>query len=150
MKPHYGIGNLKAIQKLPGWLRSSLVLGAQIKRIREALGMTQEQLARRSGLRQSMIAEIEGGKRQNLGLFTIEKLAEGLNCKPLVQMIPEDKISQILDERGAQVAQKIVSISSGSAAIEMQGPNLQAVKDKIREIKKDLLAKHRSRLWQNL
>ena len=150
MKPHYGIGNLKAIQELPGWLQSSLALGAQIKRIREALGMTQEQLARRSGLRQSIIAEIEGGKRQNLGLFTIEKLAEGLNCKPLVQMIPEEKISQILDDRSTRIAKKIVSISSGSAAIEMQGPSPQVTKDRILEIKKDLLAKHRSRLWQNL
>lgn len=150
MQPRYEVGNLRKIQELPGWLKSSLALGGQIRKIRTALGMTQEQLAERSGLAQSIIAEIEGGKRQNLGLFTIQKLAEGLNCKSLVQIIPEKEISQILDGRSTQVAQKIVSISSGSAAIEMQGPSPKAIQDEIREIKKDLLDKHRSRLWQNL
>ena len=125
-------------------------LGDQIKNIREALGMTQAQLAERSGLAQSMIAEIERGKRENLGLSTIKKLAEGLNCQSLVQFLPKKDLSQILDEQSANIARKIVSISSGSAAIEMQPPSRGAMDRQIAELQKELLEKHRSALWQKI
>ena len=125
-------------------------LGDQIRNIREALGMTQAQLAERSGLTQSMIAEIENGRRENLGLSTVKKLAEGLNCHPVVQVLPKKNISQILDEQSSSVARRIVSISSGSAAIEMQAPSPGAIERQVAALKKDLLGKHRSALWQKI
>lgn len=125
-------------------------IGDQIRSIREVLGMTQEQLAQRSGLNQSLIAEIERGKRENLNLSTIKKLAEGLNCQSLVQLLPTKNISQILDEQSTFVARKIVSISSGSAAIELQLPDQAAVEKQIKEVKRNLLEKNRSSLWQKI
>lgn len=125
-------------------------LGEQIKNIRESLGMTQEQLAQRSGLAQSMVAEIENGKRTNLSISTIKKLAEGLYCDPLFQVLPKKDISEILDEQSTRLAEKIVFISSGSAAIEMQLPSQSAINEQIAQIKKDLLEKHRSALWQKI
>ena len=56
----------------------------------------------------------------------------------------------ILDERSTDMAQKIVGMSSGSAAIEMQLPNQNLIKEQVSEIKKDLLEKHKSALWQEI
>lgn len=124
-------------------------LGDQIRVIREELGMTQAQLAERSGLSQSMIADIENGRRVNLTIPTILKLAEGLNCQYVSQFQPIKDIPQILDERSTEVAQKLVSISSGSAAIELQSPSQGAVTMQVANLKKELL-KDKSALWQKI
>lgn len=124
-------------------------LGDQIRVIREELGMTQAQLAERSGLSQSMIADIENGRRSNLTLPTIFKLAEGLNCQYVSQFQPLKDIPQILDERSAEIAQKLVSISSGSAAIELQLPSQDAITIQVANLKKQLL-ENKSALWQKI
>ena len=112
--------------------------------------MTQEQLSQRTGLTQSMITEIENGKRGNLSLPTINKLAEGLNCQFIGQFLPKENISQILDEQSASVARKIVSITSGSTAIELQLPSQRVINEQVEKLKKDILEKNRSALWQKI
>ena len=125
-------------------------LGDQVKQIRTALGMTQQQLAERSGLGQSMIAEIENGHRENLTLPTIYKLAQGLNCGFIPQLIAEKDISVIREEQSDYVARKIISISSGSAAIEMQLPSKDAIEKQVEALKQELLEKPGSALWQKI
>ena len=125
-------------------------LADQIKGIREALGMTQEQLAERCGFSQSYIADIEKGRRENLQLSTIKKIAEGLRCSALVRIALDKDINQILDEQSTQVAEKIVAITSGSAALERQLPDKKIIDEEIQATKKDLLEQHRSALWQEL
>jgi transcriptional regulator with XRE-family HTH domain len=51
--------------------------GRQIRRLREELGLTQEQLAARSGLSAIYIGTIENGKRDP-SLSTVHALAKGL------------------------------------------------------------------------
>lgn len=125
-------------------------IGDQIRTIRKALGMTQTQLAARSGLTQSMIAGIETGERNNPSFTTIHKLAEALNCDFISQVSPKKDIPVFLEEQSDYLARKIVAISSGSSTIELQPPSPKAVKEQILEIKKDLLGKHKSALWQKI
>ena len=56
-------------------------VGLKIRRVREALGMTQEELAKRVGLVRTSIANIEAG-RQRLLLHEIEGFAAGLGTTP--------------------------------------------------------------------
>ncbi len=122
----------------------------QIKQIRTGLGMTQQQLAERSGLAQSMIAEIENGHRENLTLPTIHKLARGLNCRFIPQLIAEKDIPVMREEQSDYVARKIVSISSGSSAIEMQFANKDAIEKQVEALKRELLEKRGSALWKKI
>ncbi len=147
MQPY--ISNLQSMSEMPEWLRH-VSIGSQIRQIREALGMTQQQLAVRSHLQQGVVAEIESGKRKDLCLTTIARLAEGLNCQPVVQLVPQRKIADMLDEKSTALAEKIVSASSGSAAIELQMPHRSVINSEINEIKKDILEKHRSSLWRKI
>ena len=147
MQPYTSI--LQSMNEMPDWLRP-VSIGSQIRQIREALGMTQLQLAERSNLQQSVIAEIEGGKRTDLCLTTIAKLAGGLNCQSVVQMVPQKKIHDLVDEKSTELAQKIVAASSGSAAIELQMPDRSVINKEIKEVKRDILEKHRSSLWQKI
>ena len=125
-------------------------IGDQVKQIRTALGMTQQQLAERSGLSQNVIAEVESGKRENMTLTTIQKLADGLKCQFVGQLIASRDIPTLREEQGTHVAQKIISISSGSAAIEMQLPSQATIEKQIEDLKRDLLTKHEFALWQKI
>lgn len=125
-------------------------IGDQIRTIREILGMTQTQLAERSSLTQSMIAGIETGERDNPSFATVIKLAEALNCSFISQLSPKKDIPVFLEEQSNHLARKIVAISSGSSAIELQSPSPKVVEEEILQIKKDLLGKHKSALWQKI
>jgi transcriptional regulator with XRE-family HTH domain len=59
------------------------IFAANVERLREAKGMTQEQLGWACGLHQTAIARIESGERVPL-LTTVFKLAEGLELAPAV------------------------------------------------------------------
>jgi transcriptional regulator with XRE-family HTH domain len=54
-----------------------IALGREIRRRREALSISQEELAERSGLHRNYIGGIERGER-NVGIRAIFRLAEGL------------------------------------------------------------------------
>ena len=56
---------------------SLLPLGEEIKRLRAALGLSQEQLADRCGFDRTYISMLERGKR-NPSLLNLLRLAEGL------------------------------------------------------------------------
>ncbi len=55
--------------------------GEKLKRERRAAGLTQAELADRSGVAQSTIAQIEGGVRKNPHPRTLKSLAEALGLE---------------------------------------------------------------------
>jgi transcriptional regulator with XRE-family HTH domain len=54
-------------------------IGENLKRIRATRGITQHQLAKRSGLTYSTLAKIEGGFVKKPGVQMIAKIAKALN-----------------------------------------------------------------------
>ena len=54
-------------------------MGYSIKERREALGMTQEQLAEKSGVSRQTISAIENGKTNNVMSGTLTALADALD-----------------------------------------------------------------------
>jgi transcriptional regulator with XRE-family HTH domain len=54
--------------------------GSNMRRLRKVKGLSQEELAGRSGLHRTYIGGIERGER-NPSLINIVAVAEGLNCK---------------------------------------------------------------------
>lgn len=57
------------------------VLGTNLREARERLGLTQEQVAERSGVHATEVSRIEGGKRDPK-VSTLERLAEAVEVKP--------------------------------------------------------------------
>ena len=56
-----------------------IVIGSRIAQLRKARGMTQEELAAATGIRQEHLSRIEAG-RYSVGIDTLAKIAEGLGC----------------------------------------------------------------------
>jgi transcriptional regulator with XRE-family HTH domain len=56
-------------------------LGTNLREAREKLGLTQEQVAERSGVHATEVSRIEGGKRDPK-VSTLERLADAVEVKP--------------------------------------------------------------------
>lgn len=50
-------------------------IGSQLKALRESAGLTQSQMAEKTGLQRANIARVEGGKC-NTGIDTIQKMCD--------------------------------------------------------------------------
>lgn len=58
-----------------------LTFGAEVRRRREARGMSQEELAHAAHLHRTYIGSVERGER-NVSLRNIHAIANGLGCAP--------------------------------------------------------------------
>jgi transcriptional regulator with XRE-family HTH domain len=56
-------------------------LGTNLREARERLGLTQEQVAQRSGVHSTEVSRIEAGKRDPK-VSTLERLAKAVEVKP--------------------------------------------------------------------
>lgn len=65
---------------------SNRILAENVRRHRRALGITQEELARRLGVSQPRIAEIERAKG-NVSMQTLDDLADSLEVAPASLLI---------------------------------------------------------------
>ena len=64
-----------------------VAFGRRVRKLREAAGMTQEELAHAAGLHWTYVGQIERGER-NLTYKNVLKLARGLGIAPVKLMPP--------------------------------------------------------------
>lgn len=69
-----------------------VLVGENVRRLREAMGLTQEQLAELSGFGQNYLSDLERGKR-NPTVVTLFELATALQVQPEVLVRPESQAS---------------------------------------------------------
>ena len=74
----------------------AMQIGKRIQQRREKLGLTQEELADASGLRQSIISRLERGTRKNPSADTVRRLATtlGVTADWLIGMHEPDEMEQ--------------------------------------------------------
>src|SRR4030095_3449188 len=135
-------------KSLPFWLKTPISFGKQIYMVRNALGMSQEQLARKikSGQRVIVKLEKEEGDPQ---LSTLRRVAESLNCELLVRFVPKIDLEKFLREKAKNKAENLVKMSVASSNIELQKPSSTTVRSEIKRIAENILAKKRSSLWED-
>jgi transcriptional regulator with XRE-family HTH domain len=65
--------------------------GRNLKRLRSAVGLSQEELAARAGLHRTYVSSVERGRR-NVSLENIYALAKALKCDPRELLSPDPEI----------------------------------------------------------
>jgi transcriptional regulator with XRE-family HTH domain len=70
---------------------SQLQIEHKIARLRKRQGLTQAELARRSGVSQPMIAQIESGALNNLTLKTLARTARVLGAKLTIDLVSSSR-----------------------------------------------------------
>jgi len=81
-----------------GWVRA----------IRDALGMTGEQLARRIGVKKQRIVALEKGEVGGTVTFnSMKKAAEAMDCVFVYALVPRDSLQAVVERQARKYAEKI-------------------------------------------
>jgi predicted DNA-binding mobile mystery protein A len=137
---------LRPVRKLLSIRRPEL---GWVRAIREALGMSSPQLAKRIGITAAQSIEdmqedeVDGTIRLN----TLHRLAEGLDCQLVYALVPRKSFQDIRRDRATAIARRLISRVSHSMKLEDQGVSTEAeLKELERRVSK-LLAGNPRALW---
>lgn len=105
-------------------MKKKNIIGENIHRHRTAAGLTQEELALRSGLSQGYINQVEHGKRK----FTqksLELISKALSI-PMVELFKEDEPLQapLVREEEVQYGRKPINIEEFSSLLKQLPPHI--------------------------
>ncbi len=121
-----------------GWIRA----------IRDALGMSAKQLARRSNLSQQRIAAIEKQELDgSLTLRTLRKVAKGLDCTLVFSLVPRTSLESMHHRQVEQLVQRRLARSAHLMDLENQGLS-ESERERVKlEMIKELKEKPPALLW---
>lgn len=108
------VGALRAVDAArppKGWVRA----------MRDALGMTAAQLARRLGVVQSRITALEQAEASDaVTLRSLRQAAEAMGCTLVYALVPKKPIDDLLRDRAAEVADEQLARTHHSMRLEDQ------------------------------
>ena len=116
-----------------------------IKTIREFLGMTTTQLAKRLDISQPRVIKMENNEN-NLKISTLEKIADAMGCDLVYTFVPRKNINDILNEQAKKKAQKILNKVNLNMSLENQ---LSTSEELAQDIVDDLLNNNVSKIWDD-
>lgn len=123
-----------------GWIRT----------IREYLGMTTGQLAKRLGVVQQRVSAIESAEQQStLKIKTLEEVATALNCKLVYCLVPIESLDSVLAQRAYALAKRRLDLSTHTMDLEAQTVSAQEKSQQLEEFVKELLIKRPKELWDD-
>jgi predicted DNA-binding mobile mystery protein A len=150
MKPTISIVKKHRLSKLTESARHLSVdvpnPSALVQALRQRLGMSQAQLAKRAGLSQPHVALIEKGKL-DLKLSTLDRLLKALQSELVILAKPSARLESLIDQQAGKIAKKRVHEVLGTMALEKQQPDASVVASMIQEEKERLLRRPSSELW---
>jgi predicted DNA-binding mobile mystery protein A len=119
-----------------------------VKAIREALGMTTAQLARRMGVKQPSIVALEKSEVQgSIQLATLRRVAEAMDCTVVYALVPRHPLEGVVRERARLFARRSRAPIEHSMTLEDQQVRR---KDAERMIDAIVRETPPSRLWDEL
>lgn len=137
----------RPLREIPKWLAEPIPIAKQMRAIRKALGMTQEQLAHKLNDAQANIAKLERNDRSDPQISTVKRLADALGCEAVIRFVPKKEIQKDLEERSERLARKLVSGSAANMGMELQKPARWVIKNEIERLKAWILQHKRAMLW---
>jgi len=123
-------------------------LGDWIRITRNALRMSQAELARRAGVNKANLVGIEKGKIDPR-LGTLRKVFDALSCDLLVEPRPRQPLNEILRAKARSVARKRLEQSMGTMALENQAPDRNVFEALLEKRTDEILNDKREHLWRN-
>lgn len=134
------LGSIEALTRPPrGW----------VKAIREALGMTTAQLAKRLGVSQPRVVTLEQAEAK--GAITIESLeraARALDCHLVYTLVPRQSLDELIEERALRLARKRLATTSHTMSLEAQGVEKGDESEQLRRLVRQIVEKAGSELWE--
>ena len=137
----------RSYQKKFDLFRKAMIARPQqgwLKTIREFLGMTTTQLAKRLEISQPRIVAMEKNER-NVKFSTMERIEDTLNCDFSYAFVPRENIDDIIYNQAKKKAQKILNKVNKNMGLENQ---LVKSDDLLKDIIEELLDGNVARIWE--
>jgi predicted DNA-binding mobile mystery protein A len=107
-----------------GWIRA----------IRDALGMSTSELARRAGRSKARISQIERAERdRSLTLDTLDRVAAALGCRVEYLLVPRQPLDEMVWEQARAKATAEIAAVDHTMALEDQQPDAESTGHRIDE-----------------
>ena len=122
-----------------------------VKAIREALGMTADQLGRRMGVSRQRALELEASEaRGAVTLESLERAAQALECHLVYTLVPRKPLEELVHERAAMLAGQQLRSAAHTMTLEDQAVDLDPAdeEEQLRRLTQDLIERSGSTLWE--
>ena len=120
-----------------GWIRA----------IREALGMTTGQFAKRLGVAQPRVAALERAEaNEAVTLKSLRQAAEALDCVLVYALVPKASLDDMVKDRARLVADRQLARTDQTMRLENQGVSPTRMQRAREDLAEDLMRNDR-RLW---
>ncbi len=121
-----------------GWVRA----------IRDALGITGPQLARRMGVSKQRVSKIEKTEvNGGTTLKTMRQAAEALNCKFVYSIVPHESLESTVRKQAKQIARERMKRAHQTMSLEGQELSNSELQDAMDNLVEDLISDSQSSLW---
>ncbi len=121
-----------------GWIRA----------IRDALGLTQAQLAKKMNVSSARIYAIEKDEvLGNLKLSTLESVADALGCELVYALVPRQSLEQMTREQAEKKAKLILKNAEHTMQMENQLSSNESYNKQLEDLIEELLKGKQTRLW---
>lgn len=139
-----------ALNKYPTSASAAQPRGGWVRAIREALGMTQAQLAGRAGVSRQSVQDFEQAEaKQRITLESLDKLARAMGCRLVYSLVPEHgTIDDLRQRRAEALAEALLKPADHSMKLEAQGVANDERERQRKLLAETLLAGSSRKLWQ--
>jgi predicted DNA-binding mobile mystery protein A len=121
-----------------GWLRA----------IRDALGMTTAQFARRLNVSQPRVVALERSEvNGSVTVATLQRAAEALGCRLVYAIIPERPLADTVRDRADQIASRLTNAVAHSMRLEDQEVTSSDAAKELHDREVERLFRRPARLW---
>ena len=123
-----------------------------IKAIRESLGLSSTQLAKRLGTDSGGILRMEGREAKGkITLQSLEKIANTMDCKLVYFVIPkeEESLDALLNKKANEAARKILNRVQHSMSLEQQSVNTEYQDTQLEQLTDEFKEKLAKEIWSS-
>lgn len=119
-----------------------------VKAIREALGMTTAQLAKRLGVSQPRVIGIEQAEAKGaITLHSLERAAHALDCRLVYALVPRTPLDALVEERATRLATRQLDATRHTMALEAQAVDARDEDEQRKRLIRRLIEQAGSELW---
>lgn len=139
----------KKLGQLPNLIQLKRPPKGWIKAMREALGMTMGQLAKRLGVSQPRISVLEQNEASgHITMESLERAANALDCDFIYVLIPREKtLEATIRLQSIKAAHQMVKTTQHTMSLENQALDKEDIENQILQIASKLREKSSAKIW---
>ena len=123
--------------------------GGWLRMIRQALGMTTAQVAKRLGVAQQAVAKFERNEAAcKITLESVARVADALCCKVTYAVVSKEPLSEMRRARARALAEALTKPVAHSMKLEAQGVSEREMRRQRKLLAEALLRDNPRKLWR--